>query len=290
MKLKAEPQTAYLLPTLDLTSTVASRREAFKELDAALSAVRRARQGFDDLKAKASELEHRADAIEREIATAGGAEAVARAMGLAGTAMGMNADAPASHPINVKALADELTAVRDELRSTLAAIAAAPALFPALTERLDEAKHVAVAAHQLVRETADRWATAARAIAARITDDIAFVDDYLIAHNRRGVALPEPFESLDAGELQRLASERAAIEAARAEGKPLVAEAKPVLVADASDDWARRQSAINAENERRWRAERAAREAREQEEARAAAEAKREAKRQVAAARVGSAG
>jgi|GEM_PF-2774266 len=288
MKIKPETQqAAYSIPALNLDQTVAARKGAFRELDHALIAVKRARQGFDDLRAKASELEHRADAIGREIATAGGAEAAARALGIAGAALGVNADSPATDPVDVKAMAAELDAVRAELRETTAAIAAAPELFPQLIEALDAARHRAVDTHQRVREEADAWARQARETVAKIMADEKFVTDFLVSHHPAGVALPGDFVSLDQNELQRIMTERGMIEAARSEAKPLVAENKPMFV-DSNPDWAARMSAKNAESERQWRAERAAREAQEAEQARAVAEAKREAQRKVAAARAAS--
>lgn len=217
--IEATPNPAHILPRLDLSKTVAARREAFSELDAALSAVRRARQGFDELKGKAAELERRAAVIEREIANVGGAEAAARALGL--SAASTASTGPNSKP--VATLAKELDAARAELRETLAALAAAPSLFSPLLARLKEARPKARDAHRKVIEATDAWTQTAREMVMTIRADERFLIEYVIG-NYFGVTLPAGFASLDRAELDTFTKERAMIDAAENEARPLVSE------------------------------------------------------------------
>ncbi|RTL82492.1 MAG: hypothetical protein EKK29_16420 [Hyphomicrobiales bacterium] len=237
---------AFAVDRLDLKETIPARRDAMARLNHTLARVRAARAGFDDLEQRAADLDRRAQALESEISTAGGAALAARALGVGGE------EFPAEDA-DIAERRVEIEKTRDELRRTRAALAAAPALFPPLLAELDEAKNAAFDAQLHVGKLASEWVENARRLAAEIVKDADFIFARLVSRPPLALPLPETFSALSRADLDALASEQAARDAAASERRPLVPEEQTdASTLDAWRDLQRRNESRNIEARDEW--------------------------------------
>ena len=186
---------------------------ALKDLAESSDKVARARAGLPAIGAQLGEAKARAEALRLKIERHGGAEAAARAMGLAPGA----AEAATG---SLAAARAELAKAEDEIAALNGATHAAPDLFEPLQRDLAEQLAAARTAYLVAASAAIAWADGALALAKEIMTEASYLK-FSLPLNAPNVARPTLLAA-DPEKLDEIFAARATILQAATEHRPLV--------------------------------------------------------------------